>query len=180
MPDNKAILSIFAILQTFKKLTGLHFFSFNVRGTPNPGWKALEYDPRLTVSQLSKNPSPPQSFKAKFTLENLISKFPASRVSINGNIVELTIDVVIIGSGSGGGLMASELAKAGLQVLVLEKGGYYDSHDFRSWNEVRINLSALFPLIYVVWLCNFDRLRLLTKCTTKAGCFPLVMARYQF
>lgn len=44
-------------------------------------------------------------------------------------------DVVIVGSGAGGGVMASELVKAGVHVLVLEKGGYYRSDDFKRWRQ---------------------------------------------
>ena len=45
------------------------------------------------------------------------------------------VDVVVVGSGSGGGMMASELAKSGLNVLVLEKGGYFRSSEFKAWRE---------------------------------------------
>jgi choline dehydrogenase len=34
----------------------------------------------------------------------------------------LDVDVVIIGSGPGGGIVGSELVKAGYKVLILEKG----------------------------------------------------------
>src|SRR5438045_5068554 len=42
----------------------------------------------------------------------------------------LTCDVVIVGSGAGGGVVAAELAARGKDVLVLEKGGYRNEADF--------------------------------------------------
>lgn len=44
--------------------------------------------------------------------------------------VTKTCDVCIVGSGSGGSVMALEMAQAGLSVIVLEDGGYHRGADF--------------------------------------------------
>ena len=48
------------------------------------------------------------------------------------DVDELTLsaDVCIVGSGAGGGVIAGELSKRGLAVVVLEAGGYYSESDF--------------------------------------------------
>jgi choline dehydrogenase-like flavoprotein len=43
---------------------------------------------------------------------------------------ELDCDVVVVGSGAGGGVMAAELAECGLDVIVLEEGGYHRTKEF--------------------------------------------------
>ena len=45
--------------------------------------------------------------------------------------VEDYADVVVVGSGAGGGAIAAELAEAGFSVIVVEEGGYFTSKDFK-------------------------------------------------
>ncbi|MEN8712042.1 MAG: FAD-dependent monooxygenase, partial [Arenicellales bacterium] len=42
---------------------------------------------------------------------------------------ELTADVIVIGSGAGGGFIATALAEAGVSVLLLERGRWFDYTD---------------------------------------------------
>ena len=52
-----------------------------------------------------------------------INSFPIYEfIEIPKEGCELNFDVVVIGSGAGGGVIAAELAKVGNSVLILEKG----------------------------------------------------------
>jgi choline dehydrogenase-like flavoprotein len=48
---------------------------------------------------------------------------------LSRDVVE-NCDVCVVGSGAGGGAMAAELAEAGLDVVIIEEGGYYKSSEF--------------------------------------------------
>ncbi len=54
----------------------------------------------------------------------------------------LDCDVVIVGTGAGGGFAAEVLSQAGLKVVMLEAGGYHRTEDF-SQNE-----GVAFPMLY--------------------------------
>jgi choline dehydrogenase-like flavoprotein len=46
------------------------------------------------------------------------------KVPITGNEMELEYDVVVVGSGAGGGVCAATLSQQGFKVLVLEKAEF--------------------------------------------------------
>jgi gluconate 2-dehydrogenase alpha chain len=46
-------------------------------------------------------------------------------------------DVVIVGAGAAGGILAAELAKAGMQVIGLERGPRLKTEDFAPQDELR-------------------------------------------
>jgi long-chain-alcohol oxidase len=79
-------------------------------GTPNPNWNRIGYPgPIGPVRE-----PPPKA----------IEPVPVTRD------LELDCDVCVVGSGAGGGTAAAVLAAAGLDVVVLEAGGYDDDLDF--------------------------------------------------
>ena len=48
-----------------------------------------------------------------------------------GDELELEADVCVVGSGSGGGVIAGTLAQQGLKVCVVEAGGHFNESDFK-------------------------------------------------
>lgn len=113
--------------QSFKRIVGHNFLSNSDRGINNPSWEAMEYDPTKTISS-----SPIISNISSNDYKKIVKD--SNMHDINQDEIILT-DVIVVGSGSGGGMIASELVKAGLNVIVLEKGGYYRSDDYKLWRE---------------------------------------------
>src|SRR3954451_20592744 len=59
------------------------------------------------------------------------SEKPITPITPDGDELELEADVVVVGSGAGGGVVAGTLAQQGLKVVVLEAAGYFDESDFK-------------------------------------------------
>jgi len=79
-------------------------------GGRNPAWDAIGYE-----GPLGLNPDAPPKPLKPLELEQDTT---------------MQCDVVVVGSGAGGGPVAGVLSEAGLDVVVVETGGYYDDEDF--------------------------------------------------
>ena len=106
--------------QAFQAIKRLAFFMFYTLPTDaykktgpytNPNWAALGYNGPPKADPTDARPIQPLRFE-------------------HNDAVTLHCDAVIVGSGAGGGVVAGELSAAGLDVIVLEKGGYNAERDF--------------------------------------------------
>ncbi len=94
--------------QAFKRSALFMHYSAVDENGHNPTWPSLGY---------ASAPPPQQAPK------------PIQPLNIT-EPTTLTADVLVIGSGAGGGVVAGELSMAGFDVLVVEKGDYYAEPDF--------------------------------------------------
>ncbi len=100
-----------AAFQALRKLTMVMYYSMPWQGEgKNPVDEAIGYPgPHGKLKD-----APPKTIKPLEITED----------------TELDCDVVIVGSGAGGGTAAGVLAKEGLDVVVVEAGGYFSEEDF--------------------------------------------------
>ncbi len=100
-----------AVFHALRKGALLFYYMLpGVYGGRNPAWDAIGYDGPLGPL----DGAPPRA----------LTITPIDRDTT------LDCDVVVVGSGAGGGAAAGVLAGAGLDVVVVESGGYYDDRDF--------------------------------------------------
>jgi choline dehydrogenase-like flavoprotein len=100
-----------AVFQALRKGALLFYYMVPGRdGGRNPAWDAIGYDGPL----------------------GKLDGAPPKRLTVThvGQDARLDCDVVVVGSGAGGGATAGVLAAAGLDVIVVESGDYYDDADF--------------------------------------------------
>jgi choline dehydrogenase-like flavoprotein len=95
--------------QVLKRLTLVNFHGLTNQHRRNPTWPAIGYSGPISPPPAVAKPITPLVILHDTTLD---------------------CDLVVIGSGAGGGVVAGELAAAGKSVIVLEQGGYYNEADY--------------------------------------------------
>jgi choline dehydrogenase-like flavoprotein len=115
--------------QTFKRLALFHEYALISEGaSANPNWEAIGYPGLPDHGALpieTAEPIQPLSIAHDGELANGLAGKEFDRGE-----VELRADVVVVGSGAGGAVVAAELAAAGAEVFVLEKGKQRIEADF--------------------------------------------------
>ncbi|KAJ4844053.1 long chain fatty acid oxidase [Turnera subulata] len=119
------------------------FFSRTDEKSHNPAWEAIGYqvDNRDKVKNshkerpLEKGIIETSNEDDSTFLRALISKGIQVTEDPRDKTCNIKCDVVIVGSGSGGGVAAAVLASSGHKVIVLEKGNYFVPEDYSSLEE---------------------------------------------
>src|SRR6266567_2669258 len=91
---------------------------------------------RFTASGAERAPSSAPRFITAITN-------PASSTADSENFMPANnhYDVIIIGTGAGGGTLASRLAPTGKKILLLERGNYVP-REKENWSSAAVNLEA--------------------------------------
>ncbi|KAL6214506.1 hypothetical protein ACLB2K_013940 [Fragaria x ananassa] len=115
------------------------FFSRIVGDSQNPSWKAIGYNVNKREKLIKTPKERPLEKGIIETMNNTDSTLMDSLTkkgievtdgAAHPQIHKIKCDVVIVGSGCGGGVAAAVLAQSGQKVVVLEKGNYFVPKDY--------------------------------------------------
>ncbi|XP_065861856.1 long-chain-alcohol oxidase FAO1 [Euphorbia lathyris] len=135
------------------------FFSQVDENGENPAWGSIGYEVDIheTPAELLKERPLERGIVETLLetestlLESLARKNLLVSKDPEHNIYKIKCDVVIVGSGCGGGVAAAVLAASGKKVVVLEKGKYFTAKDYSglegpSFNQM-YDRGGLFPSV---------------------------------
>lgn len=134
---------VFALV---KILSHYVFYAMVNEKSKNPHWNAIGYrveewreEPEEPVAPAPARSRPldngvveTRALNDTTLLRSLADKGLAAKLGSSDTHHTVECDVVIVGSGCGGGVAAAMLASAGYKVVVVEKGDYYTADDYSS------------------------------------------------
>ncbi|KAL6217576.1 hypothetical protein ACLB2K_010793 [Fragaria x ananassa] len=134
------VVKIFCFFCFFSRVSKLDGVDDKIVGdSQNPSWKAIGYNVNKR-EKLIKTPKERPLEKGiietmKKTDSTLIESLTKKGIEVTDGaahpqIHKIKCDVVIVGSGCGGGVAAAVLAQSGQKVVVLEKGNYFVPKDY--------------------------------------------------
>uniref|UniRef100_A0A0A9DCQ2 Long-chain-alcohol oxidase n=1 Tax=Arundo donax TaxID=35708 RepID=A0A0A9DCQ2_ARUDO len=117
------------------------FYSMTDENSENPHWRAIGYRPPADEAPAAEEEPPkkrPLDDGVVETINETDASLPASLAGKGLTVTEnaaqdvcrVDCDVVVVGSGCGGGVASAVLAGAGHKVVVIEKGNYFTSRDY--------------------------------------------------
>ncbi|KAL9997679.1 putative long-chain-alcohol oxidase [Helianthus debilis subsp. tardiflorus] len=135
---HKSLIPMRVVFVMVKLMCFFIFFSLTNENSENPSWEAIGYDGRRPNDgpvkprkqrPLDKGVVETEKESDATFMELVKSKGLEVKDSEDG-FYDIECDVVIVGSGCGGGVAAAVLASAGHKVVVVEKGHYYVPEDY--------------------------------------------------
>ncbi|KAK2983114.1 hypothetical protein RJ640_027161 [Escallonia rubra] len=123
------------------------FFSQVGEDSSNPSWEAIGYQADKTEKLNRDQKEQPLKRGIIETMQeteatlvhSLTQKGLEVTENSKENLFKIKCDVVIVGSGCGGGVAAAVLASSGQKVIVLEKGNYFNATDYSSLEGPSLN-----------------------------------------
>ncbi|KAK1428423.1 hypothetical protein QVD17_17257 [Tagetes erecta] len=134
----KSLLPIRVVFMMVKLMCFFVFFSHTDENFENPSWEAIGYDvkPPNDESIKPRKQRPldkgivETEKQSDATLIELVKTKGLEIKDSKDGFYDIKCDVVIVGSGCGGGVAAAVLASSGHKVVVIEKGHYYVPEDY--------------------------------------------------
>ncbi|XP_022940421.1 long-chain-alcohol oxidase FAO1-like [Cucurbita moschata] len=137
---NKIFTFIRVALASIRILSLYIFFSrVDVNGD-NPAWEAIKYRPAIDETPSKSSDERPlqkgiiePNNKTESSFQNSLLEKGLTVIGEENHTLSIECDVVVIGSGCGGGVAAAILASSGQKVVVLEKGNYFTAADYSTF-----------------------------------------------
>ncbi|KAJ0809674.1 putative long-chain-alcohol oxidase [Helianthus annuus] len=135
---HKSLIPMRIVFVMVKLMCFFIFFSLTNENSENPSWEAIGYDGKRRNDgpvkprkerPLDKGVVETEKESDATFMELVKSKGLEVKDSEDG-FYDIECDVVVVGSGCGGGVAAAVLASAGHKVVVVEKGHYYVPEDY--------------------------------------------------